>query len=193
MAAAVVHEDTRRQAASPGVDYTLVRLVAGEIDGITFVEVGPDGISSFTLVTDPLGRPRRRPRGVILTWSGLLSGLSAEIDLARFQLAGGIGSADAGPSGPPSTSVGPAALSEGADSVIARALATLLEDARESALGTSPDSARRTPQLDVVLVRRAYDWPVLDVMIKAIWAQARPVTEIYQGLTPASSRTSSTG
>ena len=69
------------------MDYALVRLVAGEVDGITFVEFGPAAIASSTLVADPLGRPRRQPGGAVLAWSELLTGLPVEIDLARFLLA----------------------------------------------------------------------------------------------------------
>ena len=186
MAADVAQEDARRPAASPGVDYALVRLVAGEVDGITFVEFGPDAIASSTLVADPLGRPRRQPGGTVLAWSELLTGLPAEIDLARFLLAGGIGSAAAGVPGQPAASACPATLSEAAGDVMARALTTVLHRAPTSVPGASPHSSRGTPRLDIVLVRRTCGWPVLDAMITGAWAHARPVTEIYRGMTAGS-------
>jgi hypothetical protein len=181
ISAEVAQEDARRMAASDGMDYALVRLVAGEADGITFVEVGPDFIASSTLVADSLGRPRRRPGGGALAWSELLTHLPAEIDLARFLLAGGIGAP-----GRPAASASPAAFSQAAYDVMATVLTTVLHEASGDVPRPLPDSGRGMPQLDVVLVRRICGWPVLDAMIEAIWAHVRPVTEIYRGITAGS-------
>jgi hypothetical protein len=182
-------ENTRPPTALPGVEFALTRLVAGEIDGLTFVEIGPDAISAFVLVADQRGVPLRRPAGGSQPWSVLLPGLSAEIDLARFQLAGGVGSAAAGGLDPSRGRASPATLSLAARDGVARAIGTILGAASAEALDAmsdrlpshSPGGVRaRAPWLDTILVRRTRGWPVLDAGSRQAWIHARPIAEIYQ-------------
>lgn len=195
IAAEIEAEHARLPVALPGADYALVRLVAGETDALVIAEIGPDGISASTLTADWLGVPQRRPADGGQPWTGLLAGLPADVDLLRFRLAGGIGSAAADGHDPPTGSAAPAALGQAADAGAARALATILGAASAQARdgmtaglrGPGPGASRaRAPRLDVVLVRRTRGWPVLDAAIRRAWALARPITEIYQGATAGS-------
>jgi hypothetical protein len=198
IATEIERENMRLPAAWPGADFALTRLVAGESNGLAFVEIGPDAISACVLVADKLGAPHRRPAGSSVPWSGLLPGLSPEIDLARFRLAGGIGSAAADGPGPSQGLADPAALREAADDAVASAIATILRAASAEALSATshrgnearvhgPGAPRsRAPRLDVILVRRTRGWSVLDAITRQAWAHARPIAEIYQDMAAGS-------
>jgi hypothetical protein len=192
ISAEVTAQNARLPAELPSVGYAMIRLLARETDGLVFVEIGPEAISGSVLVADQLGVPRLRPAGGDLLWSGLLAGLPAEIDLARFRLAGGIGAAASGrDSGP----AGHSALREAVGDAAARALAVIMKAATAAAPGARPESwpgrgsaiaPPRAPRLDVILVRRTIGWPVLDALARQAWVQVRPIMEIYQAMTTGS-------
>jgi hypothetical protein len=169
--------------AAAGLGFTLSRLVAGEIDGIEFVEIGPDSISAETLIVNDLCVPVRSPHGESHPWPSVVPALAADEGLRRFQLAGGIGEA-AGPG----QAVAPAVLAKAAETAVRQAVRHRLEATTavlravkrgERAADESGDIPGWPPvRLDTVLVRRTMGWPVLEAAAARARALMRPVAEI---------------
>jgi hypothetical protein len=144
---------------APGLNFGLTRLVAGKVDAIAFVEVGPDAVAVQVLGTDADGVPVLRPEvGHSVPWTAILPELPVTDILRYEQMAGDI---DAIPGG---------------DSVAA-AVEHKLELLTEMAAmgGRSPGTRWR---LDIVLVNRACPWPLLDVAVARARAVLRPIAEV---------------
>jgi hypothetical protein len=144
--------------SAPGLNFGLTRLVAGKVDAIAFVEVGPDAVAVQVLGADADGVPVIRPEaGHSVPWTAILPELPVTDILRYEQMAGPI---DAIPGG---------------DSVAA-AVEHKLELLKEMAAGgRSPGTPWR---LDIVLVKRTYPWPLLDATVARARAVLRPITEV---------------
>jgi hypothetical protein len=186
--AAVAEIDSREPplaATTVGVGFTLTRLVAGEIDGIAFIEIGPDAVSVETLVVDDLGEPVRGARAEPLEWSWVLPMLPDDTSLRRLRLAGGIGIAGKGgredqPGPPADPAVLAAAVVDSMPQMIGRLMTEVAAALRRHPrwAGGSGSSSRASPRLDTVLVRRTRGWPVLELITERARVAMRPVAEI---------------
>ena len=169
---------------SAGIVFALRRLVSGKTDSIAFVEIGPDAVSWQTLVADELGVPVRLA-GESYPWTAILPQLPSHVGLRYLRMAGGVGVASA-----EGEEADPAALTAAVGDAITPVLAWFTtaakvavdracrasNDPNGAVLGNAPRGT--SPQLDIVLVRRTRNWPLLDEAAVRASAFMRPVTEI---------------
>lgn len=173
---AEVSADNRsHQATTAGTGFALARLMAGEVDAIAFLEIGPDGASVEMIFTNDQGVPRSFAARGRLPWERVMPRLSGDRDLRGFQLAGGIG-VDHGD-----------AVGLGAEAVADDRLTTAFEyliadaSAEVAAAGISGARAGRAdPRLDTVLVRRTFGFTVLEHAAARARLAVRPVADIFQ-------------
>jgi hypothetical protein len=169
----------RQASAVAGLGFTLSRLVAGEIDAIEFLEIGPDAISAQTLVTNDMCIPLRTSSGESYPWPSLVPALPADDDLRWLQLAGGIGAGSA---------ADPAALTAAAEAAARQAVRQRLKATMAAIGGTGhgdrcadgfggPRGWTRV-RLDTVLVHRTPGWPLLEAVAAVTRSIMRPVAEI---------------
>jgi len=173
--------ETRQAPTAAGLGFALTRLVAGEIDAIEFIEIGPAAVSVQTLATNDQCVPVQSASGASHPWSSLVPALPADDDLRMLRLAGGVG----GEAGPP---VDPAALTRAAEVSVRqltrkRLEATMAAIHRAAHGGRAADEFGRRPEwtrarLDTVLVRRTAGWPLLEAASAAARSVMRPVAEI---------------
>jgi hypothetical protein len=145
-----------------GVTFALSRLVSGQTAATAFVEIGPDEVSAQTLVVDPLGVPVQLGTDS-LPWTAILRGLPKYIALRHLWMAGGVGAS------PEAETADPAALIATVKDALPPALARITSGASEMGI---------TGPLDIVLVNRTRDWPLLEAAATLAWAVLRPVAEI---------------
>jgi hypothetical protein len=144
---------------APGISFALTRLVAGKVDAIAFVEIGPDAVAVQVLGVDRRGVPVLRPEaGHSVPWTAILTELPVSDILWHGRMAGDID----------------AIL--GGDSAVDHKLELLTEMAAMG--GLSPGTR---PRLDIVLVKRAHPWPLLDAAAGRARAVLRPITEVKAG------------
>jgi hypothetical protein len=168
---------TRRAPTAGGLGFTLSRLVAGEIEAIEFVEIGPDSMSAQTLVTNELCVPVRSSSGESHPWPSMVPALPADDDLLRFRLAGGIGD-------DPRALVDPPALAKAAEAAVRQAVRQRLKAATAAIRdGAAADEVGEMPgwiraRVDTVLVRRTFGWPLLEAAAAVARTVMHPVAEI---------------
>lgn len=179
--AAEVAVELAEPASMAGAGFALARLMSGEVDGIVFVEVGLDGMSAGVLLADDLGRPRQEDVAEVVPWSSVMPRLAADLDLRRFQLAGGIGVCGDGTE--PDTQVvalGSLACAIPGDN-LARGLADLITGVNGAHKVVAAGIGYGDPVLDVVLVRRTLRWAALEAVAGQARQLMRPVADIFQG------------
>ncbi|MEV7008579.1 hypothetical protein [Streptosporangium sp. NPDC051022] len=90
-----------RRGAAVTADEPLTRMLAELVDGgldlVRVVECGADGLDVEEVRADELGAPRLSRRIARLGWERVFTGLSADPDERRFQLAGGWRGAEPAP------------------------------------------------------------------------------------------------
>jgi hypothetical protein len=155
-----------------GTRFALTRLIAGEVDAIAFIEIGPDALAMDTLLIDEpgLGVPVRSG-GESIQWTSVLPLLPDDADLRHFRLAGGIGAGLDQAEGP---AILAAAVSETVEHVLARLTAG-------AAAAASHRRGHRAGGLrvDTILVRRTHQWPLLEEAASRARAIIRPVADIF--------------
>jgi hypothetical protein len=154
-----VHGMGTSDVSAPGLNFGLTRLVAGKVDAIAFVEVGPDAVAVQVLGADADGVPVIRPEaGHSVPWTAILPELPVT-DILRYELM-----------------AGPIDAIPGGDSVTA-AVEHKLELLKEMAAMDGRSSGTRW-RLDIVLVKRTYPWPLLHAATARARAVLRPITEV---------------
>ncbi len=145
--------------SAPGLNFALTRLVAGKVDAIAFVEVGPDAVAVEVLGADVRGVPVLRPEvGHSVPWTAILPELPVP-KIHRYKLMAA--DIDAIPDG------------DSVAAAVERELELLTEMAAMG--GRSPG---RRCRLDIVLVNRDCPWPLLDAALARARAVLRPITEV---------------
>jgi hypothetical protein len=185
MIAEVAAAEQAVPSSAAGTGFALARLVAGQIDALAFLEIGPDGMAAEVLVADELGVPRRYGVPESLRWQALIPHLSSDRDLRRFQLAGGVGSAGAEQdrhhrgvlTAAPTAGAGTEDAMRRAFAAIVAAVHSVVPLAR---FAPGAGNGHLVPRLDVILVRRTSGWAVLDTAARQARLALRPITEVFQ-------------
>jgi hypothetical protein len=175
-----------------GIGFALTRLVAGQTEAIAFVEIGRDAIAVQALVAGAMGVPVQQ-LGDRMAWTDIMPKLPPDRDLRYLRMAGGIGLTR--PEGALGDGTGLDLDQPDDDTLGSAALIALIDDAVQPVLtrmravadaavaasqaGRSASSLPRWPaRTDVVLVRRLYQWPVLNAAIASATALLRPVASV---------------
>lgn len=138
------------RADEAGLALALTRLVAGDADRLTFLEVGPDAIVEERAVADDVGTPALGSVGARHDWADLLPMLSSDQAERRFQLAGGVGRHPLDPD------------------AVAGALAGALPTMVATAAGAG----------EVVLVDRSAGWGIPAVAVALIRERFSPIADL---------------
>ncbi len=155
-----------------GTRFALTRLIAEETDAIAFIEVGPDFVAMDAWMANEYGVPfRSESETERITWTSVLRGLPDDPDLRHFRMAGGIGvdleRAD-----------GPAIIA----AAIRKAARDVLVELKAAASASVARNRRHQPgrsRLDMILVRRTHQWPLLEVAATCARAIVRPIADIF--------------
>jgi hypothetical protein len=153
------HDPETGDVSAPGINFALTRLVAGKVDAIAFVEVGPDAVALQALGMDERDIPILQPQvGHSVPWTAILPELPVPDILQRKQMAAEIDAVSGGDS---------------AGAAVEHTLGLLTEMAATG--GWSPGTRW---QLDIVLVNRACARPLLDAAAALARLVLRPIAEV---------------
>ena len=171
-----------------GIVFVLTRLIAGKTESVAFMELGPDAVAVQTLVAGNHGVPRRlKLHSDSLPWDEVLPRLPSDPGLRRLRMAGGIGADPGRGRGQVPAQETPGALAALAGEAIAPVLDRYMAVAAAAASVVRSAGARGTGnglrppapyRVDIVLVRRPYQWPVLDAAIDRARVVLRPVADV---------------